>query len=231
MRMAISRSSADQGWCCPLNTLPELQSFLPCPSEVIPNIPNTIIISRFAYQQIQKCVEKAANHYETGGVLLGYRDADIFCIEAITADYGSRTGSKTSFVLNGEIHTRLAQKIINSSEKPLALLGVWHSHICDTAKFSKQDQYTNRTLATILNGALSLLVTWQDTFRETEIYGYFIAPDNSEYYQNIVIWEGKNMGSQNRCSNCVYWQYRKCIMTGQIKNDGICTCGQFKERK
>lgn len=33
-----------------------------------------------------------------------------------------------------------------------------------------------------------------------------------------------------RCSNCVYWQFRKCIMTGQIKNDSICICGQFKKR-
>jgi len=32
------------------------------------------------------------------------------------------------------------------------------------------------------------------------------------------------------CSNCVYWQNRKCIILDQIKNDGACICGQFKSR-
>lgn len=39
------------------------------------------------------------------------------------------------------------------------------------------------------------------------------------------------MSQSERCSNCAYWEHRKCIVTGEIKNDGICTCGQFKERK
>lgn len=40
------------------------------------------------------------------------------------------------------------------------------------------------------------------------------------------------MTGTERCSNCIiYWQNRKCIMTGQIKNDSICTCGQFKSLK
>jgi len=39
------------------------------------------------------------------------------------------------------------------------------------------------------------------------------------------------MNSNKKCSNCVYWQQRECKVTGQIKNDGICNCGQFKERQ
>lgn len=39
------------------------------------------------------------------------------------------------------------------------------------------------------------------------------------------------MGEQERCSNCIYWQQRKCQVTGQVKNDGICICGKFKHRK
>ena len=39
------------------------------------------------------------------------------------------------------------------------------------------------------------------------------------------------MQGNERCSNCRYWQGRKCMMTGQLKNDGICTCGQFKPRE
>lgn len=34
-----------------------------------------------------------------------------------------------------------------------------------------------------------------------------------------------------RCCNCVYWKLRKCMITGEIKNDGICVCGQFIRRK
>ncbi len=38
------------------------------------------------------------------------------------------------------------------------------------------------------------------------------------------------MNHQERCGRCVYWQFRKCIITGEIKNDKLCTCGQFRER-
>lgn len=39
------------------------------------------------------------------------------------------------------------------------------------------------------------------------------------------------MNGNERCSNCVYWKNRKCTITGQTKNDSICTCGQFKSLK
>lgn len=39
------------------------------------------------------------------------------------------------------------------------------------------------------------------------------------------------MDRDQRCSNCAYWKGRKCIVTGTIKNDSICTCGQFKSIK
>lgn len=38
------------------------------------------------------------------------------------------------------------------------------------------------------------------------------------------------MDRNERCSNCIYWQHRKCAVTGEIKNDSICTCGQFEQR-
>lgn len=154
---------------------------------MIQEIPDSIIISRGAYLQIQQSVEKAANIYEIGGVLIGHKHEREYYIEEITVDSGNYETSKTSFVLNGELHTHMAQKIIGSSKRPLALLGVWHSHICDTARFSRQDRDANNTLAYILNGALSVLVTWCEKATEVRIQGYYIAPDNSEHYQNIVI--------------------------------------------
>ncbi len=39
------------------------------------------------------------------------------------------------------------------------------------------------------------------------------------------------MNQNERCSCCVYWQHRECTITGENKNDGICTCGQFQKRK
>lgn len=154
---------------------------------MIQKIPNSIIFSRNAYLQIQQSVKKAANRYEIGGMLIGSKNERTHYIEAITVDSGNYETSMTSFVLNGELHTYMAQKIIDSSERPLAQLGVWHSHICDTARFSKQDRDANNTLAYILNGALSVLVTWYEKATEVKMHGYYIAPDNSEHYQNIVI--------------------------------------------
>lgn len=39
------------------------------------------------------------------------------------------------------------------------------------------------------------------------------------------------MDRDERCSNCIYWQHRECRITGEVKNDSICTCGQFKKRE
>lgn len=38
------------------------------------------------------------------------------------------------------------------------------------------------------------------------------------------------MSGRERCSACVYWQHRVCVITGETKNDGICTCGLFQSR-
>lgn len=37
------------------------------------------------------------------------------------------------------------------------------------------------------------------------------------------------MGKE-KCSNCIYWVHRECMVTQEKKNDGICKCGQFKPR-
>lgn len=40
------------------------------------------------------------------------------------------------------------------------------------------------------------------------------------------------MGDQNhRCSKCAYWLHGVCQITKEQKNDTICNCGMFKERK
>lgn len=39
------------------------------------------------------------------------------------------------------------------------------------------------------------------------------------------------MNKEKRCINCAYWQHRKCVITGEIKNNSYCTCGQFREKE
>lgn len=39
------------------------------------------------------------------------------------------------------------------------------------------------------------------------------------------------MNGDERCSNCIYWLHGKCLMTGQMKRDSVCVCGQFKKRE
>ena len=37
--------------------------------------------------------------------------------------------------------------------------------------------------------------------------------------------------SANRCSKCENWVHGVCRATNERKNDGVCNCGQFKQRK
>lgn len=150
-------------------------------------IPNSIIIDDAVYKQIKQYVKGTANRCEIGGVLIGHISNHTHYVEAVTGDDSSGNATETSFVLNGEVHTQLAQRIIDCADRPMEVLGVWHSHIYDAPCFSQQDRKANYTLATILGGALSLLVTWQETFQDIQLYGFYIAQDNSEHLQKLTI--------------------------------------------
>lgn len=40
------------------------------------------------------------------------------------------------------------------------------------------------------------------------------------------------MTSENKkCSKCAYWQNGICIVLNERKNDTVCICGRFAERK
>lgn len=39
------------------------------------------------------------------------------------------------------------------------------------------------------------------------------------------------MGERKTCSKCVHWVLGVCQMTKEKKNDTVCTCGQFKDRR
>lgn len=149
--------------------------------------PENIQISKNACLQILKSIEKAEKQYEAGGVLIGYREKRSFFIKAVTTTENLCKEAKTSFVLDGEYHTQKAKQIIDAANAPMSVLGVWHSHICDTARFSVQDRISNRRLAVALGGALSILVAQSAETEETEIKGCYITENGREHPRKIKI--------------------------------------------
>ncbi len=118
-----------------------------------------VIITKKAFHTIRQCVLEADDNYETGGVLIGYNLWRMYLVVAITMPNTNSNTSRVSFLLDGAEHTRKVNDIVSGFRFSPAMLGIWHSHICDGHKFSKQDRLSNRILAKSLGGALSMLVT------------------------------------------------------------------------
>lgn len=190
----------------------------------------SVLLSKNAYQKINSAFADAQGEYEVGGVLLGYKLWRIHYVIAVTVSNKSPQKSATSFFLDGKKHTALAAEEANKCCYPPVLLGVWHSHPNGMNTFSEQDRLSNKRLAQTFNGALSILVTADAA--ELCLKSYYISVDGAEIYchTSIINKRGSKMNNMERCSNCVYWQHRKCMITNEIKNDSVCICGQFKER-
>lgn len=124
-----------------------------------PNLKFHVIITRKASCTIRECVLEAGNRYETGGILIGYHFGWVYLIAAVTVSDASDKNSRVSFVLDGAEHTQKANDIISGFRHLPTVLGIWHSHICDGPRFSAQDVESNKLLAELLGGALSMLVT------------------------------------------------------------------------
>lgn len=120
-----------------------------------------VFITGNVIRAIQKCMTKADNNYETGGVLIGHNLGRIYFVVAVTTPDSNTNSSKVSFVLDGVEHTRKANDVIMTSGhvRVPSVLGIWHSHICDGHNFSQQDKVSNMALAKSFGGALSMLVT------------------------------------------------------------------------
>lgn len=118
-----------------------------------------VIITKKVFRTIRQCVLEADNNYETGGVLIGYHLWRMYLVVAITTPSTNSNSSRVSFFLDGMEHTQKVNDIISGFRCSASALGIWHSHICDGHKFSKQDTLSNRMLAKTLGGALSMLVT------------------------------------------------------------------------
>lgn len=86
-----------------------------------------------------------------------------------------------SFVLDGDSHLEQARQIARGFRKEPAVLGAWHSHICDGAVFSEQDRRSNRELAAALDGAVSIVVS----AKEMETTACYITDRGREFPCNI----------------------------------------------
>jgi len=112
-----------------------------------------------AYCKLKNSVILTENKYETGGVLLGYRCLNWYYVVDVTVADKNDCVSRNSFCLDGNKHTEYVTEIINGYIIKPVVLGAWHSHTCGTNSFSFQDLETNKRIATLYNGALSMLLT------------------------------------------------------------------------
>ena len=116
-----------------------------------------ILFSRKARKRLLGCVAASENRYEVGGLLLGYRLWRLHYISGITVPRGADTGSIVSFTLDGPVHMEQAAAFPAPLFFKPSILGTWHSHICDGAHFSRQDQLANEAMAAELGGALAIV--------------------------------------------------------------------------
>lgn len=105
---------------------------------------------------------------ETGGIFLGYRDADTwYIIEAI--DPGPKSTFQVAyFEYDTKYVNHLVNKIARLYSKPLELIGLWHRHPGSFDQFSGTDDGTNLKYASLhKEGAISALVNIDPEFRLT----------------------------------------------------------------
>lgn len=148
--------------------------------------PTSIYLSHFAYQQIHTAVSSTGNLYETGGLLLGHRRHTHYFIVAITAPNETTDKSSTTFILDGDKHSQQAHAISQDFSNPPTVVGIWHSHIYQNLGFSLQDKISNRQMAHLLNGTLSLLIESSDTDNSYQHIAYFIDISGREFPCQIV---------------------------------------------
>ena len=190
-----------------------------------------VIVLPQTYHRIQKALVAAKNQYEIGGVLVGHKLPDGYVLLGATTPPDTQEKALAEFYLDGEYHAAEAEKISKRFWGRPKIVGIWHSHICDGATFSKQDGISNEQISRLYGGAISAIATMWD--KELTLNSYYVVPDGSfRMCRQFVIQDRRRrkMDGQNRCSNCIYWVHRTCVVTGQTKNDSLCTCGQFKPR-
>lgn len=108
---------------------------------------------------------------ETGGVLLGYRQGDVYLVVEAT-DCGPNAECKENSVVFDEKYLNHIVRVLSGLyESPLEVLGVWHKHPYSFDEFSNDDRSVSNDLAKrIGDGAISVLVNTAPMFRFTGEY-------------------------------------------------------------
>lgn len=108
---------------------------------------------------------------ETGGVLLGYRQGDVYLVVEAT-DCGPNAECKENSVVFDEKYLNHMVMVLSGLyESPLEVLGVWHKHPYSFDEFSNDDiNVSNDLVKRIRKGTISVLVNTAPTFRFTGEY-------------------------------------------------------------
>ena len=133
------------------------------------------LFSKKARRQIVNCIAASENRYEVGGLLLGYRLRGLHFVTGITVPCGEDAASMVSFTLNGALHAEQAAQLPAPPFFKPSVLGLWHSHICDGARFSLEDQRANEAMARALGSALAVVVSMPADAREASTV--YVTPE------------------------------------------------------
>lgn len=126
-------------------------------------------ISESCVNYITKEVEISLGDSEIGGILLGTRtDNKIEVIKSISIS--SVRDSSYYYMLDGD----KASKLVNESDYDF--VGIWHSHINSSRRFSEADMKINSEFAELFGGVISILIV-SDGNKPLEMLAYLIEED------------------------------------------------------
>lgn len=185
------------------------------------------VISEKSYISFKKSFVISGNH-ETGGLLLGKIRQNHFCIESITVSKQC-SDKNYSFELNLREHINKANAIIKKYNNKIRIIGIWHSHPADYLKFSSKDMEANQEFAGLYGKTVSALL--RNSRNSLLISSWKIEPNKTDIKCKTLFKHRRfPMEREERCSNCKYWKFGKCIIIDEYKKDSICICGEFKKK-
>ena len=164
-----------------------------------------VIISQRAYlSMLAEVYERVET--ETGGILLGHRDGDLWYVLESIEPGPQSIFTPTYFEYDDAYVTYRANKVRRLYRCSVDLLGLWHRHPSLMKSFSSTDDETNKTYSDTLGGAISGIVTLGNGFEITMYYvpsnvcyeriewvvddnqipQEYLAYYDTEYYKNLI---------------------------------------------
>ncbi|MEX2460627.1 MAG: Mov34/MPN/PAD-1 family protein [Paenibacillaceae bacterium] len=101
----------------------------------------TVFIHHSALTLIKREILKAANNYETGGVLLGYISDSIVVIMHACSPGPNAIQKRLSIEIDTEYCQNFINQVFESSGGRYTYLGDWHSHTKNSLLYSQIDRW------------------------------------------------------------------------------------------